>query len=52
LAHPAQVEVATLKYIDWFNHRRLYEVCGDIPPAEREDAHQRQTDSLKKAAEP
>jgi hypothetical protein len=25
-----QVEIAALDYIDWFNHRRLYEACGDI----------------------
>jgi transposase InsO family protein len=25
-----QVEIATLHYIDWFNHRRLFEACGDI----------------------
>jgi putative transposase len=37
-----QVELATLEYVDWFNHRRLYESCGDIPPAELEDAHYRQ----------
>ena len=30
-----QVELATLEYVDWFNHRRLYEACGDVPPAER-----------------
>ena len=30
------VEYATAEYVDWFNHRRLYEYCGDIPPAERE----------------
>jgi putative transposase len=28
-----QAEIATLEYVDWFNHRRLYEACGDIPPA-------------------
>jgi putative transposase len=37
-----QVEIATLEYIDWFNHRRLFEACGDIPPAELEAAHYRQ----------
>jgi putative transposase len=36
------VEIATLEYIDWFNHRRLFEACGDIPPAELEAAHYRQ----------
>ncbi len=34
-----QVEVATAEWIDWFNHRRLREHHGDIPPAELEDAH-------------
>lgn len=31
-----QVEVATLEWVDWFNHRRLYERCGDMPPVEFE----------------
>ena len=44
-----QVELATLEYVDWFNHRRLYEACGDIPPAELEDAYYRQKDSLAEA---
>ena len=30
------VEFATAEWVDWFNHRRLYEYCGDIPPAEAE----------------
>lgn len=30
------VEIATLEWVDWYNHRRLYEYCGDIPPAELE----------------
>lgn len=30
------VEYATLEWVDWFNHRRLLEPIGDIPPAERE----------------
>lgn len=34
-----QVEVATAEWVDWFNHRRLYEYCGDIPPAELETAY-------------
>ena len=28
-----QVEYATLEYVDWFNHRRLLEPIGDIPPS-------------------
>ena len=30
------VELATARWVDWFNHRRLYEYCGDVPPAELE----------------
>jgi hypothetical protein len=30
------LELATLEYIDWFNHRRLHSACGDRPPAEYE----------------
>ena len=34
-----EVEIATAEWVDWFNHRRLYEYCGDIPPAELEAAY-------------
>jgi putative transposase len=44
-----QVELATLDYVDWFNHRRLFETCGDIPPAELETARYRQNTSLAEA---
>ena len=30
------VEYATLEWVDWFNHRRLLEPIGHIPPAEFE----------------
>lgn len=30
------LEYATLEYVDWFNHRRLLEPNGHIPPAETE----------------
>ena len=30
------VELATLEWVDWFNHRRLLEPIGYIPPAEAE----------------
>ncbi len=29
------VEYATSEWVDWFNHRRLLEPIGNIPPAER-----------------
>jgi putative transposase len=32
------VEYATLEWVDWFNHRRLLEPIGHIPPAEFEAA--------------
>ena len=37
-----QVEIATLEYVDWFNFRRLFEACGDIPPVELEAVYYRQ----------
>ena len=46
-----QVELATLEYADWFNHRRLYEACGDIPPAELENAYYRQNAVLAEAGQ-
>jgi putative transposase len=33
------VEFATLQWVDWFNHRRLMESIGNIPPAEAEDRY-------------
>ena len=33
------VEFATFEWVDWFNHRRLLEPIGNIPPAEAEDRH-------------
>ena len=44
-----QVEIATLDYVDWFNHRRLYEACGDIPPAELEAAYYSHNTALAEA---
>ena len=32
------VELATLTWVDWFNHRRLLEPIGFVPPAEAEAA--------------
>ncbi len=36
------VEYATLEWVDWFNHRRLLEPIGHVPPAEFEEAYYRQ----------
>jgi len=39
------VEFATLEWVDWFNHRRLLEPLGYVPPAEYEDAYYRSQDT-------
>jgi len=39
--HAEQVEFATLTWIDWFNHRRLLEPLGHVPPVEYEAAYYR-----------
>ena len=47
------VEFATLEWVDWFNHRRLFEPIGNIPPAEAEanyDAATAAMDNLPMAA--
>lgn len=35
-----QVEIATLEYVDWYNHRRLHSGAADLPPAVFETLHQ------------
>ena len=37
-----EVEYATLEWVDWFNHRRLLESIGDIPPVEFEKRYYEQ----------
>ena len=32
----SQLELAVVEYIGWFNHDRLHEALGDIPPVEFE----------------
>ena len=44
------VEYATLQWVDWFNHRRLLEPIGNIPPAEFEMAYYRQLEESAMAA--
>ena len=34
-----ELELATAEWVDWYNNRRLYEYCGDIPPAHLEAAY-------------
>lgn len=44
------VEMATLDWVHWFNHKRLLGPIGNIPPAEAEAAYYRQQAALPKAA--
>jgi putative transposase len=44
-----QVEYATLEWVDWFNHRRLLEPIGHVPPAEFEATHHRREDPSRTA---
>jgi putative transposase len=40
--HLQSVEFATLDWVDWFNHRRLLEPIGCVPPAEYEARYDEQ----------
>jgi putative transposase len=40
--HLEAVEFATLEWVDWFNHRRLLEPMGYVPPAEHEARYHEQ----------
>ena len=44
------VEYATLEWVDWFNHRRLLEPIGHIPPAELEASYHASKGQLPMAA--
>jgi putative transposase len=39
------LELATVEWVDWFNHRRLFHELGRIPPAEFEENHCVQAES-------
>ena len=47
---PQSVELATLEWVAWFNHHRLMEPLGYIPPAEAEANYYRQLETV--ATEP
>ncbi len=36
------LELATLEWVDWWNHRRLHQALGHVPPTEHETNHYRQ----------
>jgi transposase InsO family protein len=44
------VEFATLEWVHWFNHRRLLESIGNIPPAELEETYYQSTNELAMVA--
>jgi putative transposase len=48
--HLEAVEYATLEGVDWFNHRRLLEPIGNVPPAEFEATYYHSTSKLPMAA--
>ena len=45
-----EVEFATLNWVDWFNHRRLLEPIGYIPPAEFEAMYHQKREAHAMAA--
>ena len=46
------VEQATLEWVSWFNHHRLLEPIGYIPPAEAEANYWRQQDRASISTKP
>ncbi len=44
------LEFATLRWVDWFNNKRLLEPIGDIPPAEKESEYYQQLEESAMAA--
>ena len=48
--HAEAVEFATLEWVDWFNHRRLLEPIGNVPPAEAEARYYAALDQMPLAA--
>jgi putative transposase len=38
-----RVELATLEWVDWYNHRRLHGACEGLPPAEFEQTREGQS---------
>jgi putative transposase len=48
--HREAVEFATLEWVHWFNHHRLLEPIGHVPPAELEASYYPSTNELAIAA--
>jgi putative transposase len=45
-----EVEIETLKWVDWFNNRRLLEPIGNIPHAKAEEAFYANPNTLNMVA--
>jgi transposase InsO family protein len=41
-----QVEIATLEWVDWYNHRRPHQAMDDFTPVAAEDLHYAHTTAL------
>lgn len=48
--HLEAVEFATLEWVHWFNHRRLLEPIGHVPPVELEASYYQSSNELAIAA--
>jgi len=48
--HLEAVEFATLEWVHWFNHHRLLEPIGHVPPAELETSYYHSANELAMAA--
>ena len=42
----SQLELAIVEYVGWFNHERLHESLGDLPPAEFEALYAPTTEAI------
>ncbi|MDO8884171.1 integrase core domain-containing protein, partial [Pseudotabrizicola sp.] len=45
-----EVEWETLKWVDWYNNRRLLDPIGYVPPAEAEEAFYQNLNTLDMVA--
>ena len=45
-----EVELKTLKWVDWFHNTRLLRPIGNIPPAEAEEAFYANLNTLDRVA--
>ena len=41
-----EAEIAVVEYLGWFNHTRLHEALGDVPPAEFEALYATQNEPI------